>query len=126
MRGDNVSGKLGEAYASKYLANNNYTVLCRNYKTKFAEIDIIAMDNSSHTLCFTEVKTRRDKFHGMGSDFVNKTKIDKIILGARSYIASKNIECDIRFDVIEIYAVSLPSGFVVSELNHIKNAFEAF
>jgi len=123
--GDNKSGKLGEVYASKYLAENGYTVLCVNYKTSFAEIDIIARDNTSDTICFIEVKTRKDKLHGFGTDFIFKSKIEKMILGARSYMASRNIECDVRFDVIEIYGRVLPSGFSVSELNHIKNAFDA-
>lgn len=123
MSADNKSGKLGEIYAAKKLADEGYTILYTNYKTRFAEIDIIAMDESSDTLCFIEVKTRKSRAFGAGADFIFKSKIDKIILGARSYIASKNVTCDIRFDVIEVYGEILPLGFAVSEFNHIKNAF---
>ena len=123
MSADNKSGKLGEIYAAKRLSDEGYTILYTNYRTRFAEIDIIAMDESSHTLCFIEVKTRKSKAFGTGADFIFKSKIDKIILGARSYIASKHVTCDIRFDVIEVYGEILPSGFAVSEFNHIKNAF---
>ena len=123
MSSHNKTGKLGEIYAAKYLKENGYTVLATNHKTSFSEIDIIAMDNSCQTLCFVEVKTRKDKLHGTGSDFIFESKIHKMVLGARAYIAANNIDCDIRFDVIEVYGVLLPSGFSVSELNHIKNAF---
>lgn len=123
MSADNLSGKLGEIYAAKRLAAEGYTILYTNYKTRFSEIDIIAMDERQNTLCFMEVKTRKSKAFGTGADFIFKSKIDKIILGARSYIASKNVTCDIRFDVIEVYGEIMPSGFAVSEFNHIKNAF---
>lgn len=123
MRADNKSGKLGEAYTAKRLAENGYTILCTNYKTRFAEIDIIAKEISTNTLCFIEVKTRKSKAFGSGADYIFKSKIDKIILGARSYLAGKNFNSDIRFDVIEVYGEILPTGFAVSEFNHIKNAF---
>lgn len=126
MSSDNKSGKLGEMYASDYLAKNGYTILETNYRTSFAEIDIIAMDNSCNTLCFVEVKTRRNKLHGTGADFIFNSKIKKMILGARAYTATKNNRCDIRFDVIVVYGTILSNGFSVSELNHIKNAFDAF
>lgn len=123
MSGDNKSGKIGEAYAARYLKEKGYTILDVNYRTRFSEIDIIASDECG-TLCFIEVKTRKNKLHGYGSDFIFKSKIEKMILGARSYTAHKNINCDIRFDVIEVYGEIMPSGFCVSEINHIKNAFD--
>lgn len=122
MSADNKSGKLGEIYAAKYLAKNGYNILLTNYKTRFSEIDIIARDTDG-TLCFVEVKTRKNKLHGHGTDFIFKSKTEKMVLGARSYMASKNINSDIRFDIIEIYGEIMPSGFDVYELNHIKNAF---
>lgn len=123
MRGDNKSGKLGEIYAAKYLTKNGYNVLETNYKTSYAEIDIIAKDTSG-TLCFIEVKTRKNKNYGFGTDFIFKSKIQKMILGAKSYLASTGFSGDIRFDIIEVYGYVRQSGFAVDEINHIKNAFD--
>ena len=123
MRGDNKSGRLGEIYAAKYLADNGYNILETNYKTPFSEIDIIAKEKSG-TLCFIEVKTRKNKNYGYGADFIFKSKMQKMILGAKSYIAGKKNLDDIRFDIIEVYGYALQSGFVVDEINHIKNAFD--
>ena len=89
MRSDNKSGRLGEIYAAKYLAKKGYNILETNYKTSFSEIDIIAKDKSG-TLCFIEVKTRKNKNYGYGADFIFKSKIEKMILGAKSYIAKNN------------------------------------
>lgn len=123
MRGDNRTGRLGESYAAKYLAQKGYDILETNYKNPISEIDIIAKD-SDGTLCFVEVKTRKNKNYGYGTDFIFKSKTEKMILGARSYIARHNVSSDVRFDIIEIYGNILPSGFSVDEINHIKNAFD--
>ena len=122
MSAKNASGKYGEYYAAKYLNDHGYKILHRNYKCRIAEIDIVALDGN--TLCFIEVKTRKDKLHGFGAEFVNKAKIEKLVLGARSYIASHNASNDIRFDVVEVYGRVMTGGFAVSEINVIKNAFD--
>ena len=123
MSANNISGVLGERSAAEYLEKNGYRIVCRNYKNRISEIDIIAKD--ADTLCFIEVKTRKNKNFGTGAEFVNKAKIDKLILGARSYISTHNVCCDIRFDVVEVYGEVMPGGFCVSEINIIKNAFVA-
>lgn len=122
MSAKNVSGKYGEYYAAKYLNDHGYKILQRNYKCRIAEIDIIALDGN--TLCFIEVKTRKDKLHGFGTEFVNNAKIEKLVLGARSYIAANRVTNDIRFDVVEVYGRVMPSGFALEEINVIKNAFD--
>jgi len=40
-------GKLGEQMATKYLEDNGYTILERNYRKGHLEIDIIALDPRS-------------------------------------------------------------------------------
>ena len=37
-------GALGERLAAEHLARAGYVVLARNYRTRFGEIDIIAVD----------------------------------------------------------------------------------
>ncbi len=125
MKGDNRTGKLGERYAAEYLSRHGYEVLHMNYRTRFAELDIIARETATDTLCFIEVKTRKNKLYGSGAEFIFPSKIEKIKLGASGYIASHSVGGDIRFDVIEIYGCIVPGGFKVDELNHIKNAFDA-
>ena len=123
MSAKNISGKYGEMYAAKYLEESGYKILKKNYKTGISEIDIIAKD--SDTLCFVEVKTRKSKDFGSGYEAVNKFKRDKMILGAKSYLTHNCHNADVRFDVVEVYGEMLASGFVVSEISVIKNAFYA-
>ncbi len=123
MTAKNISGKYGEEYAAKHLAENGYHILCRNYKTKIAEVDIIAADGN--TLCFIEVKTRRSRSFGPASEAVDFRKREKLILGARCYLTSKPRYSNYRFDVVEVYGTVGDMGFSVEEINIIKNAFEA-
>ena len=54
-------GKIAEAKAVSYLQRKNFHILCRNYRCKFGEIDIIA--KSGETTVFAEVKSRSVNSH---------------------------------------------------------------
>ena len=66
-------GARGEDEAAKYLQNKGYTILKRNFHSKFGEIDIIAKINN--TVCFIEVKTRKNNRYGRPAEFVNYSYI---------------------------------------------------
>jgi len=59
-------GKLGEELAAKYLQKQGYRIIERNFKARYEEIDIIAIDPSTkkvevgETLVFVEVKARAE------------------------------------------------------------------
>ncbi|MBI3589235.1 MAG: YraN family protein [Candidatus Liptonbacteria bacterium] len=50
------TGSKGEDIASKFLEDQGYKIITRNYRKKWGEIDIIARDKDK-TLVFAEVKT---------------------------------------------------------------------
>ncbi len=114
-----VLGNKGEQIAAEYLLENEYEILARNYKLKFAEIDIIAQKGTS--VIFIEVKTRKSLDYGYPSQAVNVRKQRKIIHAAQAYIALLNDQhYDFRFDVIEVLWKKEDSYLV----NHIMNGFE--
>lgn len=51
-----ILGNLGEDIACEYLKKKGYSILARNYRKKFGEIDIISV-GPNKTLIFIEVKT---------------------------------------------------------------------
>lgn len=95
-------GNMYEELAVKYLADNGYNIIMRNFRCKMGEIDIVAVD--SEVLCFIEVKYRKSNSVGFASAAVDKKKQEIIKKVAAFYLVrygiSEEIEC--RFDVVAI------------------------
>lgn len=113
-------GSWGEEIACNYIMKKGMTVISRNYRSKFGEIDIIAKDGGC--IVFIEVKTRKNNLYGNASEYVTRKKQKKIILTAQEYIGS-DTDTEMRFDVIEVYYYEYLTKPNVKIINHIKNAF---
>lgn len=112
-------GKAGENIACKYLKEKNYKIFCRNYKSRYGEIDIIAKDFTSNELVFVEVKTRSNLKYGKPGESVNRIKKKHIYDCAKFFMYKNNSNFSaIRFDVIEVY-IHVENY----QINHIKMAF---
>ena len=83
-------GKTGEDLALDFLKSHNFSVLEKNFRSKFGEIDIIAEKN--HSLYFIEVKTRSNLNHGAPYEAVNKRKIYHIKKAAQYYLLKNKFE----------------------------------
>lgn len=55
-------GTLGEDIACVFLSHKGYQILQRNFKARYGELDIIALDGKA--LVFIEVKTRQIYYLG--------------------------------------------------------------
>ena len=109
------TGKEGEMIAYEYLNRNFYRIICKNYRCKLGEIDIIAEEENE--LVFIEVKTRTGLGFGLPSDAVNRVKRSHIYNVAKYFLMQnkcENLYC--RFDVIEVYIKEKEV-----KINHIKN-----
>lgn len=107
-------GKLGEDLACKYLENNGYKVIERNFFARQGEIDIIALDKNE--IVFIEVKTRTSISYGKPVEAVDTNKQKHLIKTVEYYLYSRNLENEfIRIDVIEIYLYKNKY-----RVNHIK------
>lgn len=112
-------GNLGEEIASDYLIRNGYTILERNFMTRFGEIDIIAREGSYFS--FIEVKARKDFSMGLPCEAVDKFKQRKIVRMAYLYISQKKLfNENFRFDIVELVLNS--EG--IKYIRLIKDAFQ--
>ena len=99
-------GQEGEERASKYLMENGYCIVERNFRTKYGEIDIIAAKGGA--VAFVEVKTRLFESCGQGRESVTAAKRQRIRNCAMCYIAICGREFEaVDFQVIEINACHL-------------------
>ena len=124
-------GMTGEDVAAKFLEQNGYTVIERNYRSGHCEIDVIARDEQF--LVFVEVKTRSCLYPESG-DFgvpgraVDEKKRGNTVNAVRSYLARNHVTKQPRIDVIEVYMLEDKNEFKIPRIlriNHIRNAFSS-
>ncbi len=110
-------GLSGESHACSFLEARGYSILARNYKNSFGEIDIIARDKGF--LCFVEVKFRTSADSGDPAEAVGLSKQRRIARVAMQYLQDNrclNNKC--RFDVVTVV-----SGKPHPQVQLIKDAF---
>jgi len=97
-------GKLGEDAAAAYLQEQGYRILCRNFRCRMGEIDLIAA--KGYGLTFVEVKTRRNDCYGRPCESVTSRKRGRLKAAADYYLSTRPKNAfrpqSLRFDVLEI------------------------
>jgi len=91
-------GALAESKISAWLEAKGFTILERNWKTKFCEIDIIA--ESHETRYFIEVKYRSSATQGGGLAAITPKKLEQMRFAAELYGAGHHTEKNQRLSVI--------------------------
>jgi putative endonuclease len=93
-------GREGEELAEKFLREKGYNILETNWRFRHKEIDIIAVRDNE--IVFVEVKARKNTDFGQPEEAVNHKKQKHLIDAAEAYMIEKNLDLDVRFDVISI------------------------
>ncbi len=109
-------GKLGEEIAKDYLKKRGYEILAQNFKTKYAEIDLVARQKNE--LVFVEVRTKRGLDFGSPEDSLNKKKLRKLWFNARGYINWAKWRGPYRIDAV---CIVLKPNNTLDRFNHYKN-----
>ena len=116
QRGNDI-GRHCEDRAVRFLRENGYRILERNFRSPFGEIDAVARDGDS--LVFVEVKSRTSPLFGPPYLRITRQKRRNIVRSALSYMKKYSLfETDCRIDVVSI---SLDKEEGAIEL--IKDAF---
>ena len=109
-------GKLGESIAKEYLQKNGYKIIEQNYRTKYAEIDLVAV--KENVLVFVEVRTKTGELLGTPEESINRRKRAKLVRNAASYMARKRNRQAYRIDAV---CVVLNKDSTVSRIDHYEN-----
>ena len=109
-------GKTGEDLAAEYLIKKGYQILERNWRSGHKEIDILALKDD--TLVVVEVKTRKTNDYGEPDIAVGAYKQQMLIWAADAYVRYKNLDVDVRFDIISIILNGTDQT-----IEHIEDAF---
>lgn len=78
-----------ENIVASYLQRKGHTILHRNWRTKFCEIDIISCIND--TIYFTEVKYRKNDTAGDGLAYITPKKLRQMRFAARLYAHNNRV-----------------------------------
>lgn len=111
-------GAFGESKAVEFLKQQGHEIVQTNYRNLRAEVDIISKDGDD--LVFTEVKTRQTAEIGEPWMAVTRKKQKQIIKCAHQYVVSKDLDVNVRFDIVSIVHNSYGT-----RLEHIPRAFTA-
>jgi len=110
-------GKLGELRAATYLQERGFSIIERNFRARYGEIDIVAHDHN--TLVFVEVKTRISRQYGLPEEAVTPKKLREIIQTAAVYTLRHHMQKMLqRIDVI---AIQMNPDYTVKTIHYIEN-----
>ncbi len=107
----NKLGELGEGIAAKFLMKRGFTIVTKNYRKKWGEIDVIAQINKK--IHFVEVKTvscenidliSRETDEYRPEENVHPKKLQRLGRTIQSYLLERCPEDqDWQFDVIAVF-----------------------
>lgn len=93
-----MKGPDAERLAADYLTRQGVALVARNYRCRFGEIDLIALDGS--TLVFVEVRSRGSPRFGGAAESITTRKRSRVVRAARHYLAQTGRQARCRFDVL--------------------------
>lgn len=115
----NEFGKEGEQMAVDLLVKKGYHIKYQNYRYLKAEIDIIAEKDG--VLAIVEVRARSNDQIINIADTLTQKKIKLLVMGADHYVTERNLDVEVRFDVIAIL-----KNKRMFKIEHLENAFYHF
>lgn len=77
-------GKMAEQAVADDLIRQGYTILGRNWRTKYCEVDIIA--SRDEVVWFVEVKYRTTALFGDGLEYIGPSKINHLQRAASLWV----------------------------------------
>jgi putative endonuclease len=111
----NRDGRHAEDVAAAFLQRRGLTIVARNYRCRFGEIDLIARDGK--TLVFIEVRMRTSNAFGGAAASITATKRGKLMRTARHYLSAAARAPACRFDALLVNGAD-------NSIEWLKNAFE--
>ncbi|WP_373071306.1 YraN family protein [Sulfurimonas sp.] len=93
-----AKGNVAEELAVKYLYDNGYEIIERNFYSRFGEIDIIAFKDE--TLHFVEVKSGEDYEKAIQN--ITPTKLLRLIKTGDVYMKKNGTNIDYEYDALVV------------------------
>ncbi len=116
------AGRAGEEYTAGWLARQGYTVLERNWRCRWGEVDIIAQ--KGQTAAFVEVKTRAPGAMTGPLEAVDRKKRERLLKTAGAWLSAAGGELQPRMDVAAVTVTEEQGRELISAFDYYESAFE--
>lgn len=93
-----LRGEQAEQQALDYLQNQGLRLVCRNFRCRQGELDLVMTDRQ--TLVIVEVRFRKNSYYGSALESITAAKQSRIIAATQVYLARHKSNCPLRFDVV--------------------------
>jgi uncharacterized protein (TIGR00252 family) len=103
------TGRMAESAAAEYLQTNGFTILEQNWRTRWCEIDVIAV--KGRTVYFVEVKYRHHASQGSGLEYITRVKLRQMRFATANWARDHNWRGDYLLAALEVSGES----FAVTE-----------
>jgi putative endonuclease len=111
-------GQIGESLAAGFLENKGFSIIERNHRTPYGEIDLITKQDDS--IVFIEVKTRASRSLGPPEISITRKKAEHMRHAAEYYIQQHSeVHNEWRIDVI---SVQIQAKETPPLIDHFENA----
>jgi putative endonuclease len=113
-----LQGRSAEDYACEYLQGRGLTLLQRNFRSRYGEIDLVMGDR--HNVIFVEVKFRKNTDYGGAVGAVTPYKQQRLIKTALYYLQQHPTPGkSLRFDVVALSPGSSSAPFTTEWLQNV-------
>jgi len=120
------TGQAGERAAERFLKKHGHRILARNVTYRQGEVDLVAQEKRTGTICFVEVRSR----HLDGDACVEPeatitaAKRRRVISAAKTFLAQRRAtDRPVRFDVVTVRFAADALG--KADIRHFPAAFDA-
>ena len=117
------AGKAGEDYTAGWLRRRGYTILARNWRCRWGEVDIIAQ--KGEVVAFVEVKARRPGAMVSPLEAVDRRKQNRLIKTAETWLLATKSPLQPRMDVAAVTLEECRGRELVGGFDYYKSAFDA-
>lgn len=83
-------GSQGEQLAAQWLERSGFSIVERNYRSRWCEIDIIAA--KAGVVYFVEVKFRKNNLYGDGFEYITSKKLQQMRFAAEFWMKENNYQ----------------------------------
>jgi uncharacterized protein (TIGR00252 family) len=109
-----AAGRQAEAIAADFLERKGCTIVARNWRTRWCEIDVVA--EREGVVYFCEVKYRASARQGTGLEYITAKKVQQMQFAAELWVARHGWKGEYLLSAIEVSGSNFSITSVIKDV----------